>query len=163
MGLDQHRHVRTRALVQPHQDWLSSYLFQWVIKEFCHSLKCLFPIYRQKIVLLTCFDVLEGIEDSGGSGLDEDEIAPAVERTPLRIGSRPLSSPVLVSHLCHQLFTWWAIIQITVTCQDHSPLLPTLSIPCPWPCLDQGLNLSRYPRYQDTILPESMERSLWLS
>ena len=64
-----------------------------------------FPHSWTKIVLLTCFDVLEGIEDSGGSGLDEDEIAPAVERTPLRIGSRPLSSPVLVSHLSHQLFT----------------------------------------------------------
>jgi hypothetical protein len=36
------------------------------------------------------------IEDSGGSGLDEDEIAPAVERTPLRRNTRTLSSPMLV-------------------------------------------------------------------
>jgi len=36
-------------------------------------------------------------EDSGGSGLDEDEIAPAVERTPLRRNTRSLSSPMLVT------------------------------------------------------------------
>jgi hypothetical protein len=34
--------------------------------------------------------------DSGGSGLDEDEIRPAVERTPLRRNTRALSSPMLV-------------------------------------------------------------------
>ena len=39
-------------------------------------------------------------EDSGGSGLDEDEIAPAVERTPLRRNTRSLSSPMLVKSYC---------------------------------------------------------------
>lgn len=41
-------------------------------------------------------DTRAALDDSGGSGLEEDEVTPAVERTPLRRNGRTLSSPMLV-------------------------------------------------------------------
>ncbi len=84
------------------------------------------------------FAFFQAVEDSGGSGLDEDEIAPApaVERTPLRRGTRSLSSPMLVRNT-------WLGVRVTRRMEKIAQILEKVAkqLPKQLPKMSSELNL----------------------